>query len=105
MLTAAPILLDGTTLAREARERNAGAREAIATLLERGGALYGATTGVGALRDRVIGDSDRERFQWSLFRSRAVSGRPSAERRVCSGGHGHPRWSGSDFLERVKVSD
>jgi len=86
MLTAAPILLDGTTLAREARERNAGAREAIATLLERGGALYGATTGVGALRDRVIGDSDRERFQWSLFRSHAVSaGRPLSAAYVRAG--------------------
>ena len=64
-------------LAPSARERNAAAREAIAALLERGEPLYGATTGVGALRDRSIHDADRERFQWNLLRSHAVSaGRP-----------------------------
>ena len=96
MLTTPAILIDGATLtpaavdavarrgravelAPEARERNLAARRAIAALLERGEALYGATTGVGALRDRVIGDSDRERFQWNLLRSHAVSaGRPLA---------------------------
>jgi histidine ammonia-lyase len=59
-------------LSDAARERNAAAREAIAALLHRGEALYGATTGVGALRDREIGDGDRERFQWNLLRSHAV---------------------------------
>ncbi len=64
-------------LAPVARERNAAAREAIAALLARGEPLYGATTGVGALRDRTIGDPERERFQWNLLRSHAVSaGRP-----------------------------
>ncbi len=73
-------------LAPEARARNQAAREAIAALLERGGALYGATTGVGALRDRVITDSDRERFQWNLLRSHAVSaGRPVAPEVVRAG--------------------
>ena len=70
---------DGTAveLAPAARARNAQARAAIAALLERGEPLYGATTGVGALRDRTIGDADRERFQWNLLRSHAVSaGRP-----------------------------
>ncbi len=60
-------------LAPEARARNAAAREAIAALLARGEPLYGATTGVGALRDRPIDETDRERFQWNLLRSHAVS--------------------------------
>lgn len=64
-------------LAPAARARNEEARASIAALLERGEPLYGATTGVGALRDRTIGDADRERFQWNLLRSHAVSaGRP-----------------------------
>jgi histidine ammonia-lyase len=64
-------------LAAEARARNGAAREAIAARLARGQALYGATTGVGALRDREIADSEREEFQWNLLRSHAVSaGRP-----------------------------
>ncbi len=64
-------------LAAVARERNRAAREAIAALLARGEPLYGATTGVGALRDRTIGDAERGRFQWNLLRSHAVSaGRP-----------------------------
>lgn len=64
-------------LAAVARERNQAARDAIAALLAGGEPLYGATTGVGALRDRAIGDADRERFQWNLLRSHAVSaGRP-----------------------------
>jgi histidine ammonia-lyase len=64
-------------LAPEAQARNAAARAAIARLLARGGALYGATTGVGALRDRTIGDDQREQFQWNLLRSHAVTvGRP-----------------------------
>jgi histidine ammonia-lyase len=73
-------------LAPAARERNQEARAAIAALLERGEPLYGATTGVGALRDRAIGDADRERFQWNLLRSHAVSaGRPLAPEVVRAG--------------------
>jgi histidine ammonia-lyase len=103
MLTVPAIVLDGVTLtpekvaavarrsdrvelAPEARARNEDARRAIAALLERGEALYGATTGVGALRDRTIGDVDRERFQWNLLRSHAVSaGRPLAPELVRAG--------------------
>ena len=103
MLTAPVIVIDGATLtpaavdavarrgravelAPAARQRNLDAREAIAALLERGEALYGATTGVGALRDRVIGDAERERFQWNLLRSHAVSaGRPLAPELVRAG--------------------
>ncbi len=103
MLTVPAIVLDGATLtpaavaavarrgqavelAPEAREHNEGARRAIEQMLERGQALYGATTGVGALRDRTIGDSDRERFQWNLLRSHAVSaGRPLAPELVRAG--------------------
>jgi len=73
-------------LAPAARARNEAAREAIADLLGRGEALYGATTGVGALRDRAIDPSDRERFQWNLLRSHAVSaGRPLAPELVRAG--------------------
>jgi histidine ammonia-lyase len=73
-------------LAPIARDRNLEARESIAAMLERGEALYGATTGVGALRDRVITAEDRERFQWNLLRSHAVSaGRPVAPELVRAG--------------------
>jgi histidine ammonia-lyase len=103
MLTVPAIVLDGATLtpeavtavarhscgvelAPEARARNEDARRAIAALLDRGEGLYGATTGVGALRDRVIGDADRERFQWNLLRSHAVSaGRPLSTEQVRAG--------------------
>lgn len=73
-------------LAPEARARNAAARSSIAELLERGGALYGATTGVGALRDRTIGDADREQFQWNLLRSHAVSAGPPLARELVRAG-------------------
>jgi histidine ammonia-lyase len=84
----ATVARDGTSveLAPAARARNQEAREAIAALLERGEPLYGATTGVGALRDRTISDTDRERFQWNLLRSHAVSaGRPLEPELVRSG--------------------
>ncbi len=69
-----------------ARARNAAARATIQTRLAGGGALYGATTGVGALRDRTITDADRERYQWNLLRSHAVSaGRPLAPELVRAG--------------------
>jgi histidine ammonia-lyase len=64
-------------LAAEARERNAEARAAIAARLERGEPLYGASTGVGALRDRPIDGADRERLQWNLLRSHAHSAGPA----------------------------
>jgi histidine ammonia-lyase len=77
---------EAVELSADARARNLSAREAIAQRLSRGGALYGATTGVGALRDRTITDADRERFQWNLLRSHAVSaGRPLAPERVRAG--------------------
>ena len=97
------IVLDGETLTPEAvtavarggarvelsptaKTRNNDARATISALLERGEPLYGATTGVGALRDRTIGAADRERFQWNLLRSHAVSaGRPLAPELVRSG--------------------
>ncbi|HLJ04312.1 MAG TPA: aromatic amino acid ammonia-lyase [Solirubrobacteraceae bacterium] len=64
-------------LAPEARTRNLAARAAIADLLARGQELYGATTGVGALRDVRIADSERERYQWNLLRSHAVDAGPA----------------------------
>lgn len=73
-------------LSAEARARNLAARTAIADRLARGEALYGATTGVGALRDRVITDAERETYQWNLLRSHAVSaGRPLAPELVRAG--------------------
>jgi histidine ammonia-lyase len=73
-------------LASAARARNQAARQAIATMLERRAPLYGATTGVGALRDRMIREEDRERFQWNLLRSHAVSaGEPVAPELVRAG--------------------
>jgi histidine ammonia-lyase len=64
-------------LAAEARERNAAARAAIAAHLEQGRPLYGASTGVGALRDRPIAAGERERLQWNLLRSHAHSAGPT----------------------------
>jgi len=64
-------------LSADARARNLAARETIAQRLRIGRALYGATTGVGALRDRVITEAERGDYQWNLLRSHAVSaGRP-----------------------------
>ena len=60
-------------LADEGRARNAHARAAIAAHLQRGEPLYGASTGVGALRDRQITDAERENLQWNLLRSHAVT--------------------------------
>jgi histidine ammonia-lyase len=103
MLMARTIVLDGATLTPEAvdavarsaaqvelapvaRARNQAARDSVAAILGRGEPLYGATTGVGALRDRTIDPSDRERFQWNLLRSHAVSaGRPLAPELVRAG--------------------
>jgi histidine ammonia-lyase len=60
-------------LAPEARERNRAAYKAIAVWLEHDQPLYGATTGVGALRDTRVAESEREQFQWNLLRSHAVA--------------------------------
>ena len=73
-------------LAPEARSRNAAARAAIAEHLAHGGRLYGASTGVGALRDREIDDQHREEFQWNLLRSHAVTvGNPLSREIVRAG--------------------
>jgi histidine ammonia-lyase len=62
------------------RARNQAAWSAIAEALDRGEPLYGATTGVGALRERTIDDADRERLQWNLLRSHAHSAGPIVPR-------------------------
>lgn len=73
-------------LSPEARARNQHAREAIAAHLESGRALYGASTGVGALRDHPVAPEERERLQWNLLRSHAVSaGRPLSRELVRAG--------------------
>lgn len=77
---------DPVSLAEEARERNAAARRAIAEHLRRQHPLYGASTGVGAFRDRSIAEEDREQYQWNLLRSHAVTaGRPMAAELVRAG--------------------
>jgi histidine ammonia-lyase len=73
-------------LSERARERNLAARAEIAALLARGEPLYGGSTGVGALRDRQILEPDRERFQWSLLRSHAVSAGPPLEQEIVRAG-------------------
>jgi histidine ammonia-lyase len=47
-------------LAPEARERNDAARRALDTLLARGEQIYGATSGVGALREHHVEADERE---------------------------------------------
>ena len=78
----AAIARDGepVELTAQARARNVSAREAIAARLARGEPLYGATTGVGALRDRAVDDSERGQFNWNLLRSHAVSAGPPVDR-------------------------
>jgi len=83
-----PIVLDGATLtapaiariarerapvelAAEARERNATARRAVAAVLARGEPLYGASTGVGPLREHNVHPDDRGEHQLALLRSHA----------------------------------
>jgi histidine ammonia-lyase len=82
------ILLDGATLtpdavvriarsgapvelAAEARERNAAARRAVAVVLARGEELYGASTGVGPLREHHVEADERADHQLGLLRSHA----------------------------------
>ena len=70
-------------LSEAARERNLAAREQIRALLAAGRPLYGASTGVGALREREVEPRERERLQWALLRSHAVAaGPPLAPERV-----------------------
>jgi histidine ammonia-lyase len=97
-MTVEPVVLDGETLkpvdvaraargavrvelSPEARERNLRTHLAIDTLLERGGNLYGVTTGVGALRGYGVSPEHRRRHALNLLRSHAGgAGRPlSAE--------------------------
>jgi histidine ammonia-lyase len=63
-------------LTEAARERNLRAREQIRALIDAGAQLYGATTGVGALRDHLVPDDEREQLQWRLLRSHAVAAGP-----------------------------
>jgi histidine ammonia-lyase len=83
-----PIVLDGATLtapaivriaragapvelAAEARERNAAARRAVEAVLARGDPLYGASTGVGPLREHRVEPDERAEHQLALLRSHA----------------------------------
>jgi histidine ammonia-lyase len=93
-LQPAPVTLDGCTLtpkkvaliarygavaelSAQAQARNDRARAAIATLLARGGDLYGVTTGVGALRDYRVPEGNRSSYSLGLLRSHACgAGQP-----------------------------
>jgi histidine ammonia-lyase len=61
-------------IAPEARARNAAAERLVGELLERGGLLYGVTTGVGALRAAPSALEDPGDHQWRLLRSHAGGG-------------------------------
>jgi histidine ammonia-lyase len=58
-------------LAAAARERNDIARRALDTLLERGEQIYGATSGVGALREHQVEADERADYSLRLLRSHA----------------------------------
>jgi histidine ammonia-lyase len=58
-------------LAAAARERNDRARLAVEAVLARGEALYGASTGVGPLREHTVDAGDRAEHQLALLRSHA----------------------------------
>src|SRR3954468_2845673 len=58
-------------LAAAARERNDAARRAVEAVLARGEALYGASTGVGPLREHTVDAGDRAGHQLALLRSHA----------------------------------
>ncbi|HEY2005900.1 MAG TPA: aromatic amino acid ammonia-lyase [Solirubrobacteraceae bacterium] len=90
---AGPVILDGATLtpkdvaviarygaraqlSDEARARNDAARRALEALLERGEELYGASTGVGALRSYRVPESEREHYSLALLRSHACGAGP-----------------------------
>jgi histidine ammonia-lyase len=90
----AAIVLDGATLTADAvtriardripvelapiaRQRNEAARRAVAAVLARGEALYGANTGVGPLRTHRVDAADQANHQLALLRSHACgAGRP-----------------------------
>src|SRR2546421_7788160 len=58
-------------LTGDARRRNDAARSALAELLRRGEPIYGATTGVGSLRDYPITEEERGDYSIRLLRSHA----------------------------------
>ena len=58
-------------LAPAARERNERARHAVEAVLARGEELYGASTGVGPLREHHVDPGDRAEHQIALLRSHA----------------------------------
>ena len=60
-----------TELADEARRRNLAAHRTVAKLLARGERMYGVTAGVGALRDHLIPEEEREAYSLRLLRSHA----------------------------------
>jgi histidine ammonia-lyase len=83
-----PVVLDGETLtpgrvaliaregaearlAPQARARNDRARETLAALIESGAALYGVSTGVGALREHAVDPAEWAGTGLSLLRSHA----------------------------------
>jgi histidine ammonia-lyase len=59
-------------LTAAARERNNAARRGVQAVLDRGDPLYGASTGVGALREYRVSDAEHEDYQLRLLRSHAV---------------------------------
>jgi histidine ammonia-lyase len=58
-------------LAAAARSRNDAARRALDQLLARGEQIYGATSGVGALREHQVDPADRSEYSLGLLRSHA----------------------------------
>jgi histidine ammonia-lyase len=87
------VVLDGATLTPEsvarvahggvrvsleaaARERNRRTWESIGELLEQEKPVYGASSGVGALRDHPVSAAERTALQWNLLRSHAVDAGP-----------------------------
>jgi histidine ammonia-lyase len=88
LATPDPVVLDGTSLtprqvahiardgaevrlADDARARNDAARATLDRLIARGDALYGVTTGVGALRDQPVAAEGRVEHTLALLRSHA----------------------------------
>jgi len=75
-LTPAAVALIARTGARaelspQARERNLEAHRTVSKLLARGVRMYGATSGVGALRDHEIPVEERDAYSLRLLRSHA----------------------------------
>ncbi|MGH2856678.1 MAG: aromatic amino acid lyase, partial [Solirubrobacteraceae bacterium] len=59
-----------------ALERNARARQGLARVLAEGGRVYGATTGVGALRTAPVDPGEGEQMSLRLLRSHAGGAGP-----------------------------